>query len=114
LPRLVGLSRAKELTLTGRQVRADEALRIGLADEVVPVDELMPRALGLAAECARGALTAQALAKRAIDRGIGKDLADGLQDELDAFEQVFATEDSRIGVESFLANGPGKAQFSGT
>jgi enoyl-CoA hydratase len=113
LPRVVGAARAKELCLTGRQVKADAALRIGLADEVVPAGEHLTRALALGAELARGALTAQALTKQAIDRGLGKDLAGGLQDELDAFEAVFATEDCRIGVESFLANGPGKATFTG-
>ena len=56
LARLVGPSRAKEMCITGRQVKADEALRIGLADEVVPDDELHARALALAAECARGPL----------------------------------------------------------
>ncbi len=60
LARAVGASRAKELCLTGRQVRAEEALRIGLADEVVPHDELHERALALAAEVAGGALVAQA------------------------------------------------------
>ena len=60
LARLVGPSRAKELCMTGRQVKADEALRIGLADEVVPNDELHARALALAGECARG-LTSAAL-----------------------------------------------------
>ncbi len=53
MARAVGASRAKELCLTGRQVKADEALRIGLADEVVPGDELDARALALAAEVAR-------------------------------------------------------------
>ena len=60
LARLVGPSRAKELCITGRQVKADEALRIGLADEVVPDDELHARAMALAAECARGAVLSQA------------------------------------------------------
>ena len=61
---------AKDIMLTGRQVDAEEALRIGLADEVVPDDGAPRRALALAAECARGALVAQALAKQAIDRGL--------------------------------------------
>ena len=77
LARVVGASRAKELCLTGRQVKAEEALRIGLADEVVPGDELEARALALAAEVARGALVAQALAKRAIDEGLGLPLERG-------------------------------------
>jgi enoyl-CoA hydratase len=113
LARAVGASRAKELCLTGRQVRADEALRIGLADEVVASDDLHERALALAAEVARGALAAQALTKRAIDEGLSRSLEDGLLLEREMFEQVFHTDDSRIGVASFLEHGPGKATFTG-
>lgn len=113
LPRVVGPSRAKEMMLTGRQVKADEALRIGLADEVVPNDELHARALALAAEVAKGASVAQALTKRAVDEGLDGDLAGGLAIERALFEEVFHSEDSRIGVQSFLANGPGKAEFTG-
>lgn len=113
LPRLVGASKAKEIMITGRQVKADEALRIGLADEVVPHEQLHERAFALAAEAARGALQAQALIKRAVDVGIESDLASGLALELEVFEAVFATQDSQIGVESFRTNGPGKATFTG-
>jgi enoyl-CoA hydratase/carnithine racemase len=113
LARLVGPSRAKELCLTGRQVRADEALRIGLVDEMVPAEELHARALELAAEAARGALVAQALAKRAIDEGLSASLSDGLALERALFEEAFGSEDSRIGVTSFLEHGPGKAVFTG-
>ena len=111
LARQVGPSRAKELCITGRQVKADEAVAIGLADEVV--DDPMERALALAAEVAGGALSAQALAKRAIDGGLSSSLADGLALEQRAFVDVFHTEDSQIGVQSFLEHGPGKAQFTG-
>jgi len=113
LPRLVGASRAKEMMITGRQVKSDEALRIGLADEVVEPEQLMPRALELAASVASGATQATRLIKQAVDRGIETDLASGLALELELFEDVFRTEDSRIGVKSFLENGPGKAQFTG-
>jgi enoyl-CoA hydratase/carnithine racemase len=113
LARLVGPARAKELVLTGRQVAADEALRIGLVDEVVPHDELRGRALALAAELARGAVVAQCFAKRAIDRGLEGPLDAGLDLEQDLFAEVFATEDARIGVASFLEHGPGKATFVG-
>lgn len=113
LARTVGASRAKELCLTGRQVKADEALRIGLADEVVPGDELEGRALALAAEVARGALVAQALTKQAIDEGLGLPLERGLAVERELFEASFRSEDSRIGVASFLEHGPGKAAFTG-
>lgn len=113
LARLVGPSRAKELMITGRQVRADEALAIGLADEVVPGDQLMERARGLAAEVARGASVAQALTKRAVDEGLSVPLADGLALERQLFTDVFHTDDSQIGVASFLEHGPGKAAFIG-
>jgi enoyl-CoA hydratase len=113
LPRAIGASRAKEMMITGRQVKAEEALRIGLADEVVAGDALHARALELAAQVANGALEAQALAKRAVDEGLDTDLTAGLRLERGLFELVFHTDDSRIGVESFLANGPGHAPFTG-
>lgn len=113
LARVVGASRAKELCLTGRQVKADEALRIGLADEVVPNEVLHERAFVLAAEVARGPLAVQALCKQAIDEGLSKSLADGLRVEQRLFVESFRTEDSKIGVKSFLENGPGKAEFTG-
>jgi len=113
LARTVGASRAKELCITGRQVKADEALRIGLVDEIVSSEDLHPRALALAAEVARGARVAQAMAKQAIDDGLSMSLADGLRLERQLFADVFRSEDSQIGVQSFLANGPGKAIFTG-
>jgi enoyl-CoA hydratase len=113
LARLVGPSRAKNLVLTGRQVGADEALRIGLVDEVVAPDDLHDRACGLAAELAGGAVAAQGLAKRAIDRGLQGSLSAGLDLEQELFSEVFTTEDARIGVASFLEHGPGKATFLG-
>ena len=113
LGRLVGPARAKEICITGRQVKADEALRIGLCDEVVPAEQLHERALALASQLAAGALQAQALAKAAIDGGLQGSLADGLALELVLFADVFETEDSRIGVKSFLEQGPGKANFVG-
>ncbi|MDG1188343.1 MAG: enoyl-CoA hydratase-related protein [Ilumatobacter sp.] len=113
LARVVGPSKAKEMCLTGRQVKADEALRIGLADEVVSPEELMDRALDLGATLANGATVGQGICKRAIDEGLSTSLAAGLRIELDAFVEVFGTEDSQIGVKSFLENGPGKAEFVG-
>lgn len=113
LPRLVGPARAKDLILTGRQVNAEEALRIGLADEVVAHEELHDRAFALAAELAKGPLLVQGYAKAAIDGGLSTSLREGLLLERDRFADAFGTEDSRIGVESFLAQGPGKAAFTG-
>jgi enoyl-CoA hydratase len=110
---LVGPSRAKDLILTGRQVRADEALSLGLADRVVARDEVLTEALELAASLARGALAAQALAKRAIDVGLDGSLAQGLDGEKEAFVASFETEDATIGIESFLLHGPNQAEFTG-
>ena len=113
LPRIVGASRAKEISLSGRQVAADEALRIGLADEVVDHESLRDRTLQLAADLAKGALVAQALTKEAIDRGMSMSLEEGLAVERHVFTEVFRSEDSQIGVKSFLEHGPGKADFVG-
>lgn len=113
LTRAVGPSRAKELMITGRQVGAHEAVRIGLADEIVPHTEVHLRALSLAASVAAGASVAQGMIKTLVDRGSASALTIGLEEERRAFTEVFETEDSRIGVESFLANGPGKATFVG-
>lgn len=113
LSRAVGASRAKEMCLTGRQVKAEEALRIGLADEVVAGDQLHERCLALAGEVARGARLAQAIAKQTIDDGLSMPLADGLLLEQQSFTRIFESDDSRIGVQSFLLSGPGKATFTG-
>jgi enoyl-CoA hydratase/carnithine racemase len=113
LPRLVGVSRAKDLILTGRSVGAEEALRIGLVDRVVPHGEVDAAALELAAELARGPLAAHSLAKLAIDEGMESTLQKGLSLEQDLFAEVATTEDAGIGVRSFLENGPGKAAFKG-
>ena len=113
LPRLVGPARAKEIILTGRQVKAEEALRIGLVDEVVPAGDVHARAHDKALELDTGAVVAQGLAKQAVDEGIETTLAWGLDRELQLFEQVFTTDDSQGGVRSFLEQGPGKATFTG-
>jgi enoyl-CoA hydratase/carnithine racemase len=113
LPRLVGPARAKELIWSGRQVKAEEALAIGLVDRVVPADEVEEHALGWASELASGAVVAMGLAKEMIDSGLDGSLSRGLDMEIEAFVEVFGTDDARVGVTSFLEHGPGKAKFSG-
>ncbi|HET6794133.1 MAG TPA: enoyl-CoA hydratase-related protein [Acidimicrobiales bacterium] len=112
LARLVGPSRAKDMIMTGRQVKADEALAMGLVDRVVPAAELFESAVSVAASLAAGPRRALALAKQAIDDGLDRALPDGLSLEQRLFAEVFDTDDARIGVESFLENGPGKAVFN--
>jgi enoyl-CoA hydratase/carnithine racemase len=113
LARLVGPARAKDMILTGRQVDAEEAHRIGLVDRVVDHDELHDQAFELAGELARGPVVAHALAKRAIDDGLDGDLAAGLNLEQELFAEVADTEDAQIGIASFREHGPGQAMFVG-
>ena len=113
LARLIGPSRAKDLIFTGRMVQADEALAIGLVDEVVPADEVYSRAVAYARQFANGPAAAYAAAKKAVDGGLDTDLRTGLDLEVELFAALFATDDQRIGMESFVANGPGKAEFTG-
>jgi enoyl-CoA hydratase/carnithine racemase len=113
LTRLIGPARTKDLVFTGRLVDAEEALGIGLADRVVPADQVLDQALRLAAQLAAGAVVAQGLAKAAVDGGLGLPIGAGLDLEAELFVQAFGTEDAGIGVRSFLENGPGKARFIG-
>jgi enoyl-CoA hydratase len=113
LTRLVGPARAKDLVLTGRQVDAEEALRIGLADRVAPAAETLDGALALAASLASGPLVAEGYAKELIDGGIDGPLAAGLDAETERFVAVFGTDDARAGISSFLEHGPGRATFHG-
>ncbi len=113
LPRLIGPAKAKDLVFTGRFADASEALAIGLADKVVPYDEVFQAACDMAARYASGPAVAIAAAKQAIEAGLDTDLATGLEFERVSFAGMFATEDARAGMRSFLENGPGKAVFSG-
>ncbi len=113
LARLVGPARAKELVWSGRQVRADEALAIGLVDKVVPADEVEEVAIRWATTFARGATIAIGLAKRAVDRGLDGTLSSGLDLESELFVESFGTEDAKTGIAMFLEHGPGKAEFTG-
>ena len=113
LPRLIGPARAKDLIFTGRTVRAAEAHAIGLVDLVAPDDAVYQAALEMAQRYAAGPALALRAAKRAIDFGLGTDLATGLELERVQFAALFATEDQRAGMRSFLEKGPGKATFTG-
>ena len=112
LPRLIGPSKAKDLVFTGRFVGADESLALGLVDKVVPADDTYEAALELARRIAAGPALAMRAAKEAIDRGLETDLATGLEIERMLFASLFATEDRAVGMASFIANGPGKAEFT--
>jgi enoyl-CoA hydratase/carnithine racemase len=113
LPRLVGPARAKDMVFTGRYVGAAEAVAIGLVDKVVPDDEVYPAAVEMVARYAAGPALALRAAKRAIDDGLEVSLEAGLEIERLHFAGLFATEDQRTGMRSFIENGPGRATFAG-
>jgi len=114
LPRLIGLSRAKDLILSGRFVGADEALAIGLVDRVVAPESVYDESVSWARQLARGPRLAMQAAKSAIARGMETDLEDGLEIERVHFASLFGTRDREIGMQSFIDNGPGKAEFTGS
>ena len=113
LPRLIGPARAKDLVFTGRFVDAQEALRIGLVDQVVPDAEVFDAAVRMVGRFRNGPVHALRAAKQAIDTGLGVDLESGLEVERLHFCALFGTEDQKIGMRSFVENGPGKARFVG-
>jgi enoyl-CoA hydratase len=113
LPRLIGPARAKELIFTGRQVGADEALELGLVDQVVPPGEVLRAALRWARRFEKGPALALHAAKTAVDQGLATDLATGLAVERAVFSALFATEDRLAGMRGFVADGPGRAAFTG-
>ncbi len=113
LARLVGPARAKDIIYTGCFVEAQEALGIGMIDDVVAPDDVYVAARGWAEQFVNGPMRALAGAKAAIDGGLDNDLGSGLKLESHIFTALFGTEDRKIGMRSFLDNGPGQAQFTG-
>jgi enoyl-CoA hydratase/carnithine racemase len=111
LARLIGPSKAKDLIFTGRMVKAEEALALGLVDRVVPAAEVYTEAHAWAAKLALGPAIALRAAKEAIDTGLETDIETGLAVERTWFAGLFATEDRERGMRSFVEEGPGKAKF---
>ena len=102
LPRRVGLGAAGKLIYTGDIIGAEEALRIGLADEVCAPEELLPKCKALIEKIATKGPVAIAAAKEAMRRGIAMSLGDALSLESQHFSWLFATEDQKEGMAAFL------------
>ena len=113
LSRLVGPSRAKDIIFTGRFVKADESLAIGMVDNVVPADDVYAESVKWAGQFTAAASYALRAAKESIDKGLEVDLETGLEIERQQFAALFATQDRSTGMDSFVHNGPGKARFEG-
>jgi enoyl-CoA hydratase len=101
LPRIVGFRRAMELIITGRVIGADEALEIGLVNEVVPKGEALPRAVELAHQIAQLPQPAIRTDKEAATRGFGQDLAEGLRIEAECFDTLIGEPEMVEGLRRF-------------
>ncbi len=112
LPRLVGITKAKELNYSGRMVDAAEALEIGLVSAVHPDDKVIEEAVALVGAYANGPASLRNVKKSMMD-GLHVSLREALAIEKREFVAAFQTDDAVIGIESFLEHGPGKADFTG-
>jgi enoyl-CoA hydratase len=110
LTRLVGPSMAAEIIFTGRRVKADEALRIGLVNAVVPSDQLMSTTREMAAQIAKNSPRALAKAKTLMQLAFNGQIASGLETEVQLFADSFGTPDQREGMTAFIEKRP--ATFS--
>ena len=101
LPRLLGVARAMDLILTGRQMEAEEALRVGLINRIVEPEELLPAARELAGQLLQNGPLALRAAKQAVIEGWDRPLAEGLKLELELFGRLLLTEDAVEGPKAF-------------
>ncbi len=102
LPRLVGSAKAMELILTGKTIKADEALAIGLVNKVVEPEALMDEAMAMAQAICANAQIAVRQSKACINRGLQTDIVTGISFEAEAFGLCFATEDQKEGMTAFV------------
>lgn len=102
LPRLIGKTRALELLLTGDMIKAQDALRYGLVNKVVPDNELLAQAKNVARRLSMQPLTAMAAIKRVVREGLALPMEEALRAERRAFMEVFQTPDAAEGIRAFL------------
>lgn len=108
LPRRTGPGIAKWLLMTGETVKADEALRLGIVDRVVPHDQLLTEARRILEACLANGPLAVAAVKRLVDDGLDLDLPEALDLEAKAFGKAFATADQKEGMAAFLQKRPAR------
>ena len=112
LPRLIGPNMAKELVFTGKMISSAEAKQIGLANKVVPQDQLLEEVMRTAREIASKGKVSLRAAKQTINYGLNTDLATGIHIEVEGFGMCYASSDSKEGTSAFLEKR--KAAFQGT
>ncbi len=110
LPRIVGLGNAKQMIYTGEHINAEEALRTGLVNKVVPPDQLMDTAKALAEKMLKNGPLSLREAKETINLGQDEPLETGLQREVEAELRLFASNDRREGMRAFLEKRPARYQ----
>jgi 2-(1,2-epoxy-1,2-dihydrophenyl)acetyl-CoA isomerase len=108
LPRIVGLKRALELTLTNRMFSAQEALQWGLITRVVPDNELLAQARAIAVQLAAGPTRAYGISKRLLHSGWAETLETQMENESQAIANIARTADAREGITAFLEKRPPK------
>lgn len=111
LARAIGPAKAKELIYTARNIKADEALEIGLVNKVVEPEALMDEAMAMAKSIAKNSTLAVKYAKKAINAGLQADIDTGMEIEKAQFALCFATEDQKEGMKAFLEKR--KPEFTG-
>lgn len=102
LPRIIGMSKAKELLYTGDMIDANEAYRLELVSKVVPVESLINEAQTLALKIARQPGVALRATKLAVNGGIHMDIKSAIAYEARCFEMLFSTEDQKEGTKAFV------------
>jgi len=106
LPRLIPLGRALEMLYTGNRINAEEALRLGLVDHVVPMSRLMSKCEEIAAEICKSSPLGVQRIKQAVLRGLDVPLADGLKLERELYLWLQTTDDAREGARAFAEKRP--------
>lgn len=110
LPRLIGASMAKQIIFTGQNIKAEEALRIGLVNAIYPQNELLTEAKKLAKEISKNSVYAIKNSKKAVNEGLQVDINEGIKIEEKYFGDCFETPDQNARMENFLNKGKSKKE----
>jgi enoyl-CoA hydratase/carnithine racemase len=105
---LIGKTRSMELVMTGEQITAERALSMGLVNQIGPDEEVLTAAMGLARRLACKSSASLTSIKKAVQRGHGLPLGDGLKVEADCFMEAYLSQDFHEGINAFLDKRPSR------